>query len=151
MRIERMALIGLLTIVIVACSRQTNNGPADVDSPPGRDTPPINETKGPRTMNLTWKDYDGNAAPDQLPEDAVYFVDGQSIGKGRKGFEEVVRLVEALPKGSKLVIRPRYSEIMLATPSGPLLMYPYDEEGYDDLCARIQKLADERRIVIDGE
>ena len=57
----------------------------------------------PRVM-LTWKSFEAGSSTD--PEDAVYVLDGRTIGAGRAGLEQVLRELEARPMGLEIYIFP---------------------------------------------
>lgn len=56
------------------------------------------------TVALTWAQFDGRKQSD--PQEAIYLLDGKTIGKGDKGFESVLRELESFPPGSKVMVYP---------------------------------------------
>jgi len=54
--------------------------------------------------NFTWRDYFGSGRR----EEASYYINGRPTGKGKAGFEQLVTELRAMPKGSLVLVHPRY-------------------------------------------
>ena len=68
-----------------------------------------------------WRNYDGYHKPDGNA--AIFELDGRVMGRGRKGFENVLQELRSLPKGSTLIIS---WEIIDTDPQRPPYTMPYE-------------------------
>jgi hypothetical protein len=60
---------------------------------------------------LTWNDHDGDSDREQ----AQYVWNGHSLGRGDEGLREVLKRLAKMPKGSHILVYPRYPLV-----NGPL-------------------------------
>ena len=86
-------------IALVGCSKPANNA-QQVETTVTQKSEQKNLS--PRNVSLTWDNFDGEKLSD--PQAAVYALGGKPMGKGDKGFTNVLNAVDALPRGSWLWI-----------------------------------------------
>jgi hypothetical protein len=111
----KMHVAVVLLLVVAACTN--------------KDSPSIL----PKQTVLTWE---GFSITEGDGEKAIYIVDGRRVGKGKVGFEEVLRQLRELPLGSELrIIDPNE-----AKNSGPRSIPPFDqyEDELDDVIKKRQ-------------
>jgi hypothetical protein len=63
----------------------------------------------PYAATITWREFDGYGDPER----AVYVYDGEEVGRGHDGLEEVLRRLRRLPAHSRVLMHPSYSASQL--------------------------------------
>ncbi len=82
-------------------------------------SPPVDPANEHVFHRIDWRGYDGTGDP----ATARFLFDGEEIGVGASGFTEVRRRIEAMPRGSHLVVIPYYGD-----PGGAKRQYPFELE-----------------------
>jgi hypothetical protein len=60
-------------------------------------------TRAVEPVLITWLEYDGYRKND--PDEAIFQINGESVGKGNDGFRAVLHRLESIPEGSTVKIR----------------------------------------------
>jgi hypothetical protein len=91
-------------------------------------------TRQPGVVELGWRGYDSYRLHN--PDNAVYVFAGRELGRGRRGFEQVIRSIRSLPRDSLVVVQdPNWSNL------GGLPFYAPPYGRYDAELVRAVKAA----------
>jgi len=97
-------------------------------------------------MLITWANYDGEKKTG--PDEAFYIVDGDMVGKGRKGFAQVLERLKRLSAGRKVYIYPEdlliYATLESAGPYDGRTTVPFRQDP--KLEAELKQVAKERSL-----
>lgn len=88
----------------------------------------------PFDVYFTWLAYDRHGREGLTYSAAALFVwNGKEVGRGDRGFEEILRRMRLLPRGSRILVYPYFLEPEtgpgMSSPSDDLFGLPFDWEG----------------------
>jgi len=126
--LDATAIPGVIEAAVLNSSLQPGAAPPAVQTlrvvlplpAPPPPPPPVDPADERAVHRLDWRGYDGTGDP----ATARFLFDGEEAGTGPGGFAEVRRRIEALPRGSHLMVIPYYGD-----PGGSRRRYPFELEA----------------------
>jgi hypothetical protein len=108
------ALLTAFVLLALSGCRSTGRDSAET---PASSTQPV-------TAILSWREYEGDF---EKRNDALYTINAEVVGRGRKGFRRVLEFMASMPKGSTLRIE-FIDKTNSATTSGPGYWMPFQDD-----------------------